>query len=157
MRIYLASDHAGFDLKEIVKAHFLEKSEHELIDLGALEKKEGDDYPLFMANAGRSVHDDAFTDPSYAIIFGGSGAGEAIVANRFPHVRAVVYQGASLELIKLAREHNDANVLALGARFVSAESALDAINLFLTTSFSHDERHAERIIQIDELTKKDAV
>jgi ribose 5-phosphate isomerase B len=68
-------------------------------------------------------------------------------------VRAIVYAGGNLELVKLGREHNDANVISIGARFVTEAEAIQAINLFLSTPFSHDERHAERIIQIEELTK----
>jgi ribose 5-phosphate isomerase B len=103
--------------------------------------------------AAKSVHDDAMHAPSVAIIFGGSGQGEAIVANRFRHVRAIVYAGGNLELVKLGREHNDANVLSIGARFVSLAEAVSAIDLFMATLFSHEERHSDRIIQIEELTK----
>ena len=106
-----------------------------------------------MAQAAENVQKDAMHEPSMAIIFGGSGQGEAIVANRFRHVRAIVYAGGNLELVKLGRLHNDANVLSIGARFVSFSEATQAINLFLDTAFSHEERHADRIVQIDEITK----
>ena len=118
MKIYLATDHAGFSLKEEVKK-YLEEKEQNISDCGALTLEEGDEYPVYMVNAARHVQEDAFHDPSMAIIFGGSGQGEAIVANRFRHVRAIVYAGGNLELVKLGREHNDANVLSIGARFVS--------------------------------------
>ena len=88
-----------------------------------------------------------------AIIFGGSGVGEAVVANRFAHVRAVVYAGGPLDVIKVSREHNDTNILSIGARFVTLNEAKQAVDLFLGTQFSHDERHADRIIQIEEVTK----
>lgn len=159
MKVYLATDHAGFSLKEEVK-QYLENVSHgeikeslEVYDCGALTLEEGDAYPAYMAQAARHVQEDAFHEPSVAIIFGGSGQGEAIVANRFHHVRAIVYAGGNLELIKLGREHNDANILSIGARFVSFSEAKQAIALFLNTSFPHAERHVDRIIEIDEVTK----
>ncbi len=152
MKIYLATDHAGFELKETIKKH-LEETGHEVYDCGALTLELGDGYPEYMARAAESVQKDAMHAPSMAVIFGGSGQGEAIVANRFRHVRAIVYAGGNLELVKLGREHNDANVISIGARFVTAAEAIQAIDLFLATPFSHDERHADRIIQIEELTK----
>ena len=150
--MYLATDHAGFSLKEEVKKYLEEKGQ-EVYDCGALTLEAGDDYPSYMAIVAQHVQKDALHDPSCAIIFGGSGQGEAIVANRFRHVRAIVYAGGNLELVKLGREHNDANVLSIGARFVTLQEAIQAIELFLLTPFSHDERHADRIIQIDEVTK----
>lgn len=159
MKIYVATDHAGFALKEEVK-QYLEDVSHgeikeslEVYDCGALTLEEGDGYPQYMAQAAKNIQHDAMHEPSMAIIFGGSGQGEAIVANRFRHVRAIVYAGGNLELVKLGREHNDANVLSIGARFVSFTEAKQAIALFLNTPFSHAERHADRIIEIDELTK----
>ncbi len=159
MKIYLATDHAGFALKEEVK-QYLEDTSHgeikeslEVYDCGALTYEEGDGYPSYMAQAAKHIQQDAMHEPSMAVIFGGSGQGEAIVANRFRHVRAIVYAGGNLELVKLGREHNDANVLSIGARFVSFAEAKQAITLFLNTPFSHAERHADRIIEIDELIK----
>jgi ribose 5-phosphate isomerase B len=152
MKIYLATDHAGFSLKEEVKK-YLEDDGKEVYDCGALTLEPGDNYPGYMAQASENVQKDSMHEPSMAIIFGGSGQGEAIVANRFRHVRAIVYAGGNLELVKLGREHNDANVLSIGARFVTFSEALQAIRLFLDTPFSHEERHAERIIQIEEVTK----
>lgn len=150
MKIYLATDHAGFQLKEDVKNYLEEKGSH-VFDCGALTLEPGDDYPEYMVRAAENVKKDSMHDPSVAIIFGGSGQGEAIVANRFRHVRAIVYAGGNLELVKLGREHNDANVLSIGARFVTLDEAKQAIDLFLSTSFSHEERHADRIVQIEEL------
>lgn len=152
MKLYLATDHAGFPLKEEVKK-YLEDKGHEVYDCGALTLEPGDNYPEYMARVGEYVQKDSMHAPSMAIIFGGSGQGEAIVVNRFRHVRAIVYAGGNLELVKLGREHNDANVLSVGARFVTGAEAVQAIDLFLNTPFSHDERHAERIIQIEDLTK----
>lgn len=156
MKLYLGTDHAGFSLKEEVKK-YLEEKGHEVYDCGALTLEQGDDYPLYMAQVAERVQHDALHDPSMAIIFGGSGQGEAIVANRFRHVRAIVYAGGNLELVKLGREHNDANVLSIGARFVTFEESIQAIELFLNTHFSHEERHSERVIQIDELIKQGGI
>lgn len=153
MKLYLATDHAGFELKEKVKAWLSDKGDHEVIDCGAKELHEGDDYPTFIAIAAKHIQDDALHAPAMGIIFGGSGTGEAIVSNRFRHVRASIYAGGTLELVQLAREHNDANVLSIGARFVTFEEAQKAIEVFLATPFSHAERHSDRIIMIDELTK----
>ncbi|MFA6608739.1 MAG: RpiB/LacA/LacB family sugar-phosphate isomerase [Candidatus Paceibacterota bacterium] len=152
MKIYLATDHAGFQLKENIKT-YLEDNGNEVYDCGALTLEAGDNYPEYMARAAEKVQIDAMHAPAVAIIFGGSGVGEAIVANRFAHVRAVVYAGGPLDVIKVSREHNDTNVLSIGSRFVTENEAKQAIDLFLATAFSHDERHADRIIQIEELTK----
>ncbi len=156
MQLYLATDHAGYELKEDIKKRLEEKKEElkiEVYDCGALTFEPGDDYPHFMARASENVQKDSMHNPSVAVIFGGSGQGEAIVANRFHHVRAIVYAGGNLELVKLGREHNDANILSIGARFVNVNEAMQAIELFLKTPFSHEERHADRVIQIDEITK----
>jgi ribose 5-phosphate isomerase B len=154
MTIYLAADHAGFELKEAIKAYLEENSTYEVYDCGALTLEPGDNYPEYMARAAEKVQYDAEHDPSVAIIFGGSGVGEAVVANRFAHVRAAVYAGGPLDVIKVSREHNDTNVLSIGSRFVTANEAKQAVDLFLATPFSHDERHADRIIQIEELTER---
>ena len=151
MKIYLATDHAGFGLKEEVRV-YLEDKGYDIADCGALTLEEGDDYPHYMALAASRVKADTMHDPSLAIIFGGSGQGEAIVANRYAHVRAIGYAGGNLELVKLGKEHNDANVLSIGARFVTTAEAIQAIELFLKTPFSHEERNADRIIQIDQIT-----
>jgi ribose 5-phosphate isomerase B len=84
------------------------------------------------------------------IVLGGSGQGEAMNANRFEHVRAIEYYGGDLEMVTLGREHNNANVLSLGARFVTEEEARQAVKLFLETDFSHDERHVRRLEKIDD-------
>ena len=113
-----------------------------------------EDYnPEYMARASEKVQEDAEHEPSMAVIFGGSGVGEAIVANRFAHVRAVTYAGGPLDVIKKSREDNDTNVLSIGVRFVTENEAKQAIDLFLVTPFSHLERHADRIIQIEEVSK----
>lgn len=152
--VYLATDHAGFELKESIKAYLEENPSYEVYDCGALTLEPGDNYPEYMARAAEKIQFDSMHEPSVAILFGGSGVGEAIVANRYAHVRAVTYAGGPLDVIKVSREHNDTNVLSIGARFVSESEAKQAVDLFLKTSFSHDERHADRIIQIEEVTKE---
>lgn len=145
--VLLATDHAGFELKEKVKS-FLREQNHTVEDLGAFTLDASDDYPVYVHMAGKRVS--AEPEKYVAIIFGGSGQGEAIVANRYKNVRAVVCYEAKEDIIKIAREHNDANVLSLGSRFGLDEGeAKEAVLKFLTTPFSGDERHIRRIAQID--------
>jgi len=148
MKIYLATDHAGYDLKEDVK-EFLLDNEYQVEDLGALKYDQNDDYPNFISLAAKAV---SKYQEDRAIIFGGSGQGEAMVANRFKGVRATVYYGGSKKIITLSREHNNANVLSIGARFLSASKAKKVIKLWLETNFTNQERHARRIQKLDELT-----
>ena len=145
MIIHIAADHAGFELKEKIK-QFLSELGYEVRDHGAFKYDEKDDYPDFIRPAAEAVAKDP---ESRGIILGGSGQGEAMVANRFKNVRAAVYYGGSEDIIKLSREHNDANVLSLGARFVSGQAALDMVKLWLDTGFSGEERHKRRIQKID--------
>lgn len=147
--IILAADHAGYELKERVKKH-LESEKFQVIDVGAHALTPEDDYPVFMAAAGMKVAEDMSGDTK-AIIFGGSGEGEAMVANRFPGVRATVWYGGATDIIRLSREHNDANILSIGARFVKADEAISAIDIWLKTDFSKDERHARRIELMDNI------
>jgi len=147
--IILASDHAGFELKEAIKGFLIEKG-YEVDDVGAEVLVPDDDYPQYMAEAARMISMNL--DKSLkAIIFGGSGQGEAMIANRFPGVRAAVWYGGNLEPVILSREHNDANVFSIGARMVSFEEASEAITTWLDTPFSGDERHKRRIDQIDSI------
>jgi len=145
--IHLATDHAGFACKEKVKSFLLEKG-FTIIDHGAESYTEDDDYPDFIHKAARAVSENP---DQKAIIFGGSGQGEAIVANRFPYVRAVVCYGGqrAKEIITLSREHNDANVLSMGARFMDEDEAVSFVDLWLETPYSNDERHTRRIAKID--------
>ncbi len=149
--IHIGSDHAGFDLKnEIVR--FLEQQHYEVIDHGAYELDPEDDYPDFILPVAVSVAEDP---NSKGIILGGSGQGEAMVANRVLGVRATVFYGEPVNseesIIELSKQHNDANILSLGARFITDEEALEAVQLWLETSFSEEERHARRIAKIDEI------
>ncbi|MBP9711577.1 MAG: RpiB/LacA/LacB family sugar-phosphate isomerase [Candidatus Pacebacteria bacterium] len=141
MKIYLGSDHAGFTLKEKLKA-FLVETGHDVVDKGSYSIDPADDYPDFIKPVAEAVAEDS---NSFGIIFGGSGEGEQMVANKTEHIRAAEYYGGNLEIVKLAREHNDANILSLGARFLNEDEAKEAVKLFLETPFSGDERHIRRI------------
>ena len=149
MQIIVAADHAGFKLKESIKS-LLEAKKFHILDVGAHELIDGDDYPIYMSAAAMKVAED-LTGETKAILFGASGQGEAIVANRFPGVRAAVWDGGDLEIVKLSREHNNANILSIGARFVGEDDAKKAVDLWLSTPFSGDERHARRNFQIDNI------
>ncbi len=147
--IYIATDHAGFELKNVLLQFIQHELGYTVVDCGAMSHNPDDDYPEFMYAAARSVAE--APHERRGIILGGSGTGEAIVANRVPGVRAAVYYGGQPEIVKLARQHNDANVLSLGARFISVGEAQDAVRMFLLTDFSADERHVRRIARIDEM------
>ncbi len=147
MTIYFATDHAGFELKEALIPYVSDVLGYEVIDCGATTLDPEDDYPEFIKKASEVVSKNPHE--VRAIILGGSGQGEAITANRFQYVRAVAYYGGPLEIIKLSREHNDANVLSLGARFMTIEEAKEAVSLWLATPFSGDSRHVRRITHID--------
>ncbi len=145
MKIYLGTDHAGYELKEKLKG-FLSDGGHDVVDCGTNAFDQNDDYPDFIRPAAENVAKDS---TSVGIIFGGSGQGEAIVANRMHGVRCAVYYGGPTEIVTLSRQHNDANMLSLGARFLSADEAKDAVQLWLDTNFSEDDRHKRRISKID--------
>ncbi|MDD5415643.1 MAG: RpiB/LacA/LacB family sugar-phosphate isomerase [Candidatus Daviesbacteria bacterium] len=148
--IYLATDHAGFELKEKIK-EFLKKAGYEVEDFGANTFDPEDDYPDFISKAAEAV---SKNPSSRAIILGGSGQGEAMVANKFPNVRAAVYYGSAEQIPGLTRQHNDSNVLSLGARFLKEDTAIEAVKLFLQTPFSNEERHTRRIEKIKKIEEK---
>ena len=148
MKIFLAADHAGFELKEKIKKYLLDKN-YETEDCGAFEFKSDDDYPDFVEKAALKA---VQNNHSFAIVFGKSGTGEAIVANKINGIRAVV--GLNTEIIKLAREHNNANVLSLGSSFADTKKAKGLIELFLNTPFLNEERHIRRIKKITEIEKR---
>ena len=144
MKIHLGCDHAGFELKEKVSAH-LKNNGHEVIDHGANKYDALDDYPVFCFLAAQS----AAKDPnSLAIVIGGSGNGEQIAANKIKGVRAALAWSA--ETAKLAREHNNANVVGIGGRMHSESESLAIVDAFIGTDFSNDERHIRRINQLSE-------
>ncbi|HKC14669.1 MAG TPA: RpiB/LacA/LacB family sugar-phosphate isomerase [Patescibacteria group bacterium] len=142
MKIYLAADHAGFDLKEEIRSYLLSKN-WEVEDLGNFKKVQDDDYPDWISLAAEKVSND---EDSRGIVFGRSGEGEAITANKFKNIRAVV--GFNSENVRLTRLDNDANVLSLGSEFVNSNQALELVEIFLRTQFSKEERHIRRISKI---------
>lgn len=150
MKIHFAADHGGYDLKEILKAYVAELG-HEVVDHGT-NSTESVDYPDFITPCAEAVAADS---SSFGIILGGSGQGEAMCANRTKGARAVVYYGAAksqidsdgktLNMIQSVREHNNANILSLGARFISVDEAKEIVKTFIETPFSGDERHVRRL------------
>jgi len=148
MKVYFASDHAGFKMKEAL-LKFVKGLGFEVEDLGPKELNPEDDYPLLIESAGLQIF--KHYKNAKAIILGASGQGEAIVVNRFPNVRAAVFYGGKRDIIKLSREHNDANILSLGANFIDLEEAEEVVKLWLETPFSGDKRHIRRLEEIDEL------
>ena len=157
MKIYIGSDHAGFALKQALIAH-LGMQGHIVVDKGAHTLTPGDDYPDFIFPVAFAVASEVekgrTTDEVRGIVIGGSGQGEAIAANRITGIRAAVYYGGSLfnahfDIVKLSRQHNDANILSFGARFVSTSRAKKALDLWVATPFSNDPRHIRRIKKLD--------
>jgi ribose 5-phosphate isomerase B len=148
--LHLATDHAGFELKEKLKRWLTEEG-YTVMDHGAMVFDEDDDFPDFISLAAQAVSQ--APDSHKAIILGGSGNGEAMMANRYPGVRAAVYYGGTLDIITLSREHNDANILSLGARFVSYEEAIEAITGWLSTSMLPEEKRLRRNKKIETYTR----
>jgi len=145
MKIHLATDHAGLELKEKVKL-YLSDLNYEVIDHGAYEYDALDDYPDFIFPCANAVSNDP---ESKGIILGGSGQGEAMAANRVKGVRAAVFYNGPDEIIKLSRQHNNANILSLGARFMSEKEMYKIIEVWLSTDFESG-RHQRRIEKLDE-------
>ena len=159
LKVYFAADHAGFALKNALIEHVRTRG-YDVEDLGAFSLNKDDDYPDFMIPLARRV---AAETEACGVIVGGSGQGEAICANRVKGVRAAVFYGpmrvtAALDIegghsedgydaVRLSRRHNDANVLAIGARFVSGDEADKAVRIFLSTPFSGSLRHARRLAE----------
>jgi ribose 5-phosphate isomerase B len=145
MKIHVASDHAGFEMKKFLKEKLLDMG-HEVIDHGAHNYNVTDDYPDFIRPCAEAVAKDYNT--SMGIILGGSGQGEEMVANKVEGIRAAEYYGGNIEIVKLAREHNNANILSLGARFINNIEALEAVKVFINTPFSNEQRHIRRLEKI---------
>jgi ribose 5-phosphate isomerase B len=151
MRVYLGSDHAGFELKQHLVNH-LAKEGYEVVDVGAHVYDAADDYPAFCLHTGAKVVDDP---GSLGVVIGGSGNGEQIAANKVTGVRAALVW--SEDTARLAREHGDANIISIGARNHSDEAAIRFVDLFLATPFSHDERHERRIAMLAEYEQTGAI
>lgn len=144
--LFIASDHAGFELKEYLKKE-LSKRGIRFKDFGAYEYNKNDDYPDFIVPLAHAVARNP--RKSRGIILGWSGQGEQIAANKIRGVRAALYYGGPVDIVKLSRTHNDTNVLSLGAGFVTKKEALNAALLWLKTSFSDVARHKRRIKKIE--------
>ncbi len=163
MKVYLATDHAGFEIKNKV-AELLKKEGYDVEDCGPETYDKDDDYPDFISRAAKKVSENP---DDFGIVFGGSGQGEAIVANKFDSVRCALFYGPVIppiatditgktsddpyEMLRLTREHNNSNMLSIGVRFMTEEDILNAIKLFLSSKYSGEERHARRIDKIKKL------
>ncbi|MCR4281202.1 MAG: RpiB/LacA/LacB family sugar-phosphate isomerase [Candidatus Kaiserbacteria bacterium] len=162
MQIYFASDHAGFELKNAL-VDYARSLGHTAEDCGAEKFDADDDYPELIARAARKLSSDEKAGrESRAVVIGASGQGEAIVANRFKGVRCALYYGPAgrsqtdmggkkFDILASTREHNNANALSLGARFITVPEAKEVLKKWLEISFSGGERHARRVRQIDEV------
>ncbi len=146
--IYLGSDHKGFKIKEKVQI-WLNGWGYKVEDFGAFGLNPDDDYPDFVSKVAEKVSEDP--DKSRGVVFGATGEGEAIVANKYKGVRASVYYGGPEEVIALARDHSDANVLSLGALFLDEETTKKMLKLWLEKPFSGTERHVRRLNKIKEI------
>lgn len=148
MIIHIATDHAGLEIKDVISAH-LSKNGHEVVDHGAYTYDANDDYPEFITSAAEAVARDQQEDKeALGVVFGGSGNGEQIAANKVRGIRAALVWNEDTS--RLAREHNDANVISIGARQHTQDEMLALIDLFIATPFSGEERHVRRIGQIGE-------
>jgi len=144
MKIHIATDHAGLDLKNIIRDYLISKG-HEVTDHGAHEYDALDDYPDYIFPCAKAVASDL---ESRGIILGGSGQGEAMAANRVKGVRAAVFYNGPVEIVKLSREHNNANILSLGARFMTEDEIYAVIQMWLDEPFGGG-RHQGRIDKLD--------
>jgi len=151
MKIIIGSDHAGYELKGKIKK-YLTELDFEYEDLGPTSLDTSDDYPDFIISVAKKVAETP--NKNKGIVIGGSGQGEAIAANKVKGIRATVFYGGPLDIIKLSRTHNDANILSLGARFLTEVEAKKAVKLWLETPFSNEERHFRRIKKIEEFESK---
>lgn len=155
MRIHVATDHAGLDFSQQLQQH-LREAGHEVIDHGPAEYDALDDYPSFCINAALGVaRDERDGIEALGVVFGGSGNGEQMAANKVAGIRAaLVWNDSTAEL---AREHNNANVISIGARQHPVEDAIRFIDLFIATPFPGDERHVRRIGQLGEYEQTGAI
>ena len=146
MRVYIGSDHAGFELKSHLVTALAD--EFDIVDIGAPVYDKDDDYPAWCFHTAAAV----VADPgSLGVVIGGSGNGEQIAANKVPGTRAAL--AWNLDTARLARQHNDANLVGIGARQHTADEATEIVRAFLRTEFSHDARHQRRIDQVSAYDK----
>ena len=153
--VHIGADHAGFYLKEVL-VPYLQRLNYEVVDHGADRYDEFDDYPDFVIPVAKAVYERPHNVKG--IIIGGSGQGEAMTANQFPEVRAAVFYGNKMfqgkDILKLSREHNDANILSIAARFVSTGEAKDAVRVWLSTPFSADYKYIRRIKKSEKILRE---
>lgn len=155
MRIHIATDHAGLEFSQQLQQHLREQG-HEVIDHGPQEYDALDDYPSFCINAALAVaRDERDGVEALGVVFGGSGNGEQMAANKVEGIRAALVWNESTA--QLAREHNNANVISIGARQHPVEDAIRFIELFISTPFSGDERHVRRVAQLGEYERTGAI
>jgi ribose 5-phosphate isomerase B len=148
MRIHIATDHAGLDFSKHLQEH-LTAAGHDVIDHGPREYDALDDYPAFCINAAKAVVADREQGTeALGVVFGGSGNGEQIAANKVKGARAALVW--NLSTARLARDHNDANVISIGARQHTVDEAISFIDAFIAEPFTGDERHSRRIAQLAE-------
>ncbi|MFI8631896.1 ribose-5-phosphate isomerase [Microbacterium sp. NPDC077663] len=146
MRIHIATDHAGMEFSTRLQHHLAEAG-HDVVDHGPVEYDPLDDYPAFCIRAAQAVAEDQSRGiQTLGVVFGGSGNGEQIAANKVRGIRAALVW--SIATAELAREHNDANVIAIGARQHTFDEAVGFIDRFIAAPFSGEERHARRIAQL---------
>jgi len=155
-KIYIGTDHAGFELKQQL-IPFIKELGYEVKDCGAFKYEKDDDFPDYISPVAKAVA--LNPESNCGIVLGGSGQGEAIVANRYPNVRAIVFYGdpglfPKESIIQLSRLHNDSNILSLGARFLKINQAKRAIRTWLLTNFSNEERHIRRIKKIEKISRE---
>jgi ribose 5-phosphate isomerase B len=162
MKIYIGADHAGYEMKNNLK-EYLSELGHIIEDCGPHKFNPDDDYPDFVKAVVKMISSD---ENSLGIILGGSGEGEAMCANRNSKIQAVVFYGPrealgdidivgkqatdDYEIVRLAREHNNANIISLGARFITLEEAKKAVKIFLETPFTNNERHIRRLAKFND-------
>lgn len=146
MKIYIGSDHAGFEMKRELSSH-LASLGHEVFDCGPYEYDHDDDYPDYVSVVASHVSKE---EDAKGVVIGWSGQGEAMVSNRFPSIRCAVFYGGPKHVLTLSREHNDANMLSMGSNFITIPEAKQALDLWLNTEFSGEARHIRRIKKIEQ-------
>lgn len=147
MKIYIGSDHAGFEMKRELIFYLKGFVANDVIDCGPFEYNHEDDYPDYISKVAKNISEDK---NAFGVVVGRNGQGEAVVANRFPNVRCMVFYGGSKHMITLGREHDDANIISFGADFLTTKEAKEAVMLFVETKFSGEERHMRRIKKIEQ-------
>lgn len=152
MKIVIASDHAGFELKKYIMDN-IDKNLYQVEDMGNFEFDINDDYPDYIKKVAEFISQNDNVNEYRGVILGGSGQGENIVANKYKNIRSVIVYGNDMELntkiVSLSREHNNANILSFGARFITNENALNLLNIWLKKEFSNEERHIRRLSKIN--------